>query len=326
MARCLMTLPPAAAAGVPQSYRDAVPALFAAKEATAKRTFEFFAVGIRNANTRKAYARAVSDFATWCESHGIREVRQVQPVHVAAFIEGLKLAPPSVSQKLAALRMLFDWLVVGQVLSSNPAASVRGPRFSAKEGKTPVLSADEVRSLLGSMDTTTETGLRDRALLALMVYAFARVGATTTMRINDVYRLDKRTWVRLHEKGGKRHEMPCHQKLEEYLRAHIERVSAGSSKGWLFCTCAGRSATLSDRPMKQADVYRMIRRRAEAAGVHTHAGCHSFRASGITEYLKSGGTLEAAQRMACHESARTTALYDRRGSRVGVEDVDRLAF
>lgn len=146
---------------------------------------------------RARHMRAPSDFAAWCETHGIRDVRQVQPVHVAAFIEGLKLAPPSISQKLAALRMLFDWLVVGQVLSSNPAASVRGPRFSAKEGKTPVLSASEVRALFGSMDITTETGLRDRALLALMLYTFARVGATTAMRVNDVYNLDKRTWVRL---------------------------------------------------------------------------------------------------------------------------------
>ena len=326
MSKGILTLPLAPAAGVPQRYRDAVPALFAAKEATAKRTFEFFAVGIRNSNTRIAYARAVSDFSTWCEKHGLREIRQVQPVHVAAFIEGLKLAAPSISQKLAALRMLFDWLVVGQSLPTNPAASVRGPRFSAKEGKTPVMSADEVRAILNSIDTTTEIGLRDRALLALMVYTFARVGATMAMRVSDVYHLDNRTWVRLHEKGGKRHEMPCHHKLEEYLRAYLERASVGSSKGWLFRSCAGRSAILSDRPMKQADVYRMIRSRAEAAGVRTDAGCHSFRASGITEYLKSGGTLEAAQRMAGHESARTTALYDRRGIRVGVEDVDRLTF
>lgn len=326
MSRSLITLPPAMAEGVVQRYRDAVPVLFGAKEATAKRTFEFFAVGVRNANTRKAYARAVSDFAAWCESHGVRDVRQVQPVHVAAFIEGLKLAPPSVSQKLAALRMLFDWLVVGQVLPTNPAASVRGPRFSAKEGKTPVLSANEVRALLDSIDITTELGLRDRALLALMVYTFARVGATTSMRVNDVYRQENRTWVRLHEKGGKRHEMPCHHKLEEYLCAYLERSKAASSKGYLFCTGTGRRAALSDRPMNQADVYRMIKRRVEAAGVHTQAGCHSFRASGITEYLKSGGTLEAAQRMAGHESARTTALYDRRGARIGAEDVDRLAF
>ena len=105
-----------------------VPALYAPNASAAKRAFEFFAANIRNPNTRKAYARAAADFATWCELHGIADVRQVQPVHVATYIEGLPIAAPSVKQRLAALRMLFDWLVVGQVMPTNPAGSVRGPR------------------------------------------------------------------------------------------------------------------------------------------------------------------------------------------------------
>lgn len=120
-----------------------IPAIYAPDSRAAQRTLEFFTANIRNPNTRKAYARAAAEFAAWCQARGITELGQVQPVHVAAYIEGLQLAAPSIKQRLAALRMLFDWLVVGQVIPTNPAASVRGPKHSVKKGKTPVLAADE---------------------------------------------------------------------------------------------------------------------------------------------------------------------------------------
>ena len=301
-----------------------VPSLYAPDPPAAKRAFEFFAVNIRNPNTRKAYARAAADFATWCELHGIADVRQVQPVQVAAYIEGLQIAAPSVKQRLAALRMLFDWLVIGQVMPTNPAGSVRGPRHSVKKGKTPVLSADGARALLDAIDTSTAIGLRDRALIGLMVYTFARVGAAIQMRVEDVYVQARRTWVRLHEKGGKQHEMPCHHNLEAWLHEYIEGAQLGDTKGYLFRSAAGRTGRLSDTPMAQADVFRMVGRRAAAAGIRTRIGCHSFRATGITEYLRGGGKLEIAQQMANHESARTTGLYDRRTDQVNLDEVERI--
>ena len=303
-----------------------VPALYAPDAPAAKRAFEFFAVNIRNLNTRKAYARAASDFATWCELHGIADVRQVQPVHVAAYIEGLQIAAPSIKQRLAALRMLFDWLVVGQVMPTNPAGSVRGPRHSVKKGKTPVLAAEEARALLDAIDISTLIGLRDRALIGLMVYTFARVGAAVGMRVEDVYIQGRRTWVRLHEKGGKEHEMPCHHNLEAWLHAYIEGAQLVDSKGYLFRSVAGRTGRLADGSMGQADVFRMIGRRAEDAGIKTRIGCHSFRATGITEYLRNGGKLEIAQQMANHESARTTGLYDRRTDQVNLDEVERIVI
>jgi len=303
-----------------------VPALYAPDAPAAKRTFEFFTVNIRNSNTRKAYARAVADFATWCELHGIADVRQVQPVHVAAYIEGLQIAAPSIKQRLAALRMLFDWLVVGQVMPTNPAGSVRGPRHSVKKGKTSVLAAEEARALLDAIETSTLIGLRDRALIGLMVYTFARVGAAIQMRVEDVYVQGRRTWVRLHEKGGKQHEMPCHHNLEAWLHAYIQGAQLFGAKSFLFRSAAGRTGRLSDTPMAQADVFRMVGRRAEAAGIRTSIGCHSFRATGITEYLRNGGKLEIAQAMANHESARTTGLYDRRGDKVSLDEVERIVI
>jgi integrase len=138
---------------------------------------------------------------------------------------------------LAALRHLFDWLVTGQVIPINPAASVRGPRHSATKGKTPALDAAEARQLLDSIDTATPAGLRDRALIALMVFSFARVGAALGMSVADVYTQNRRLWVRLREKGGKRHEMPCHHTLEAYLHAYLDGTGIGGDpKGPLFRT------------------------------------------------------------------------------------------
>ncbi len=309
--------------------REGLPALFTPTPATAKRTLEFFTANIRNPNTRKAYARAVGEFAAWCDDRGLHELGAIEPVHLAAYVEQLqlRLAAPSVKLNLAALRMLFDWLVVGQIMPMNPASSVRGPRHSVKKGKTPVLAAEEARALLDAIDISTLPGLRDRALIGLMVYTFARVGAAVGMKVGDLYVQGRRTWVRLHEKGGKRHEMPCHHNLDEYLHAYVDAAGVGGDdKGWLFRTTVGRSGALSERPMRQGDVYRMIGRRAAAAEVWTKIGCHSFRATGITEYLRNGGKLEVAQQMANHESSRTTGLYDRRQDGVSLDEVERIVI
>ena len=310
-----------------QSSSPALPALFTSTPQAAKHTLEFFTANIRNPNTRKAYTRAVAGFAAWCAQNRLEELAEIEPVHVAAYVEQLqqRLAAPSVKLHLAALRVLFDWLVVGQVIRMNPASSVRGPKHSVRKGKTPVLTAEEARALLDAIDLSMSAGLRDRALIGLMVYTFARVGAATAMRVGDVYVQGRRTWVRLHEKGGKQHEMPCHHNLDEYLHAYIEGAQlAGDDKGVLFRSSVGRTGGLTVRPMSQADVYRMIRRRAAVADVRTKIGCHSFRATGITEYLRNGGKLEVAQQMANHESARTTGLYDRRGDEISLDEVERI--
>ena len=210
---------------------------------------------------------------------------------MSTYIETLqgRLSAPSIKQHLAAIRMLFDWLVVGQVLPSNPASSVRGPKYSTKQGKTPVLMADEARALLDAIDVRTIVGLRDRALIGLMVYTFARIGAALTMQVEDVYIQGRRTWVLLHEKGGKLHAMPCHHNLDEYLHAYIQVAQLTEGTGLLFRTMQARTDHISDQPMTQPDVYRMIQRRATDAGIRTKIGNHSFRATGITEYLRNGG-------------------------------------
>jgi site-specific recombinase XerD len=173
--------------------RENLPAVIAAAGGRAEQRFiEFFTANIGNKNTRVAYARAVGQFFDWCDDQGLRLV-DLEPVIVAAYIEWLRdrRSAPTVKQHLAAIRMLFDWLVVGQVLPANPAAAVRGPKYVARRGKTPVLSAAEARQLLDSIAIGKLVGLRDRALIGVMVYTFARVGSVTAMRVEDYFRQGK---------------------------------------------------------------------------------------------------------------------------------------
>jgi len=305
-----------------------LPDLITAAGPRASRRFvEFFTANIRNRNTREAYARAVVRFCDWCQARGLT-LAQLEPILVAAYIEelGQTLAKPSVKQHLAAIRMLGDWLVLGQVIPTNPASSVRGPKYVIKRGKTPVLSAPETRTLLDAIDTSTLAGLRDRALIGVMVYSFARIGAVVSMRVQDYCPRGKRWWIRLHEKGGKHHEVPAHHNAEAYMDGYLQAAGiAGDKKSPLFRTIA-RSGALTERAMSRIDALKMVKRRARAAHVSTAISCHTFRATGITAYLENGGTVEHAQAIAAHESPRTTKLYDRTSDTITLDEVERIAI
>jgi integrase/recombinase XerD len=309
------------------------PAVFLNHEKARDRFFGFFTENIRNRNTRRAYYKAACRFSDWCEGRGLLDLADVKPPHVAAYIEmlglprsqGQGLSKPSVKQHLAALRMLFDWLVVGHVLDGNPAHAVRGPKYSQKKGKTPVLDRDEARALLAGIDTSSLTGLRDRALIGVMIYTFARIGAVLQMNAGDYFTQGRRGWVRLHEKGGKEHEAPCHHKLEAYLDEYITAAGIAADKdGPLFRT-TGR-ATGTPHRMAQQDAYRMIERRARQAGIKTKIGNHSLRATGITDYLKSDGSLAEARKMANHADTRTTQLYDRRSDAASLGEYEKVGI
>ncbi|MGI8989973.1 MAG: tyrosine-type recombinase/integrase [Bryobacteraceae bacterium] len=306
---------------------DGLPALIAGEgDRAVLRVLEIFTVTIHNKNTRAAYARAAADFLRWCEGQGIGALGHVQPVHVAAYVEQLqgKRSEPTVKQHLACIRMLFDWLVTGQVMPTNPAHSVRGPRHSVSKGSTPVLSSEEATALLTGMDISTVAGLRDRAIIAVMTYAFARVGAVVALTVEDYFPQKKRLVAAPPRKNGKLNEMPCHNKLEEYLDAYIKAAGvADDRKGPLFRSAVGKTRTLGPGAMSRIDVWRMVRRRAADAGIATAIGCHTFRAAGITDYLTNGGRIEVAQRMAGHSNTKTAGLYDRRNDDISVGEVER---
>ena len=311
---------------LPSSY-PAPTFVAAAGDRAAYRFLEFFTAQIRNPHTRRAYARAVGEFCTWLEGHGLPSIAHVTSVHIAAYVEelGRRHSAPTVKQHLAAIRMMLDWLATGGVLSHNPASAVRGPKHVVRRGKTPVLMPEEARALLDSIDTGTPIGLRDRALIGLMVYTFARIGAATAMRVGDVYVQHRRLWVRLHEKGGKAVDLPCHHNLESYLHAYLDGAGiSGDADGPLFRTIGRGTGQLTRTALPSANAYAMVQRRAEAAGIATRVGNHTFRATGITAYLKNGGTLERAAVIANHASTRTTQLYDRRADEVNLDEIERI--
>lgn len=309
-----------------QAYASAVPALFArAGDKAVNRLLEFFTAEIRNPNTRAAYARAVARFDRWCLDHRLR-LEQLTPVHVAAYIEAIggELSRPTVKQHLAALRMLGDYLVIGQVIPANPAASVRGPKYVVKKGKTPVLSRDEAKLLLESIPLDAIGGLRDRALIALMVYTFAGVSAALATNVEDYYQQGKRWRLRLHEKGGKEHDVPTHHKLDEYLDAYLTAGGITDARGAPLFRRLDRRRRLTSGRLTRRETLAMVKRRAVAAGLGDRVCNHSFRATGITAYLEGGGTLEHAQAIAAHESPRTTKLYDRTSDEVKAEEIERI--
>ena len=292
-----------------------------------QRFVEFFTANIRNRGTREVYARAVTRFCRWCELCGI-SLEDVEPVVVAAYIEHLSLevSRPTVKLHLAAIRMLFDYLVTGHVVAVNPAASVRGPKHVVHEGKTPVLTAEEARLLLDSIDTHCIAGSRDRALIGLMVYSFARVSAAAGMNVEDYYPQGRRMWFRLHEKGGKRHEVPAHHNAMAYVDDYLETAGTIGDKRLPLFRTIDRRGSLTDRRTHRSDVLRMVKRRARQAGLPVSTCCHTFRATGITAYLHCGGRLEHAQRIAAHESARTTKLYDRTGDAVSLDEIEKIVI
>lgn len=278
----------------------------------------------------------LKNFFSWREGRGFHEIENIGPVVVAAYIKSEKErrgpnGVQTVKVELAAIRRLFDYLVIGQVMAFNPALSVRGPKHVVTKGKTPVLDGTEAKRLIESIPTQRKdgspdlVGLRDRALISLMTYSLARVSAALKMEVRDYRPQGKRFKVQLHEKGGKLHEVPVHHKAEEYLDAYIEAAGIGDqARGPLWRKGLKRTGTLQNIALTRFDAFHMIRRRAAAAGISEEICCHTFRATGITVYRKNGGTLADAQQIAGHSSARTTQLYDRSEHEISLEEIERI--
>lgn len=303
-----------------------------------KRFTTFFTDNIRNKNTRDAYFRAAFAFFNWADQHGLT-MEAIESFHVSAYVEVLILekSTSTVKQHLAAIRMLFDWLIIGQVVKHNPAHAVRGPKHVVTEGLTPILDAEQMKLLLDSIDTANIVGLRDRALIGVMTATFGRVEAVLGMDINDYFQDGKHWSIRLHEKNGKVITMPVQHRLEAYLDAYIQEAGGveafqcelanngkTNKKRPLFRTAPRKSLT-ENRMTRQAS-WKMIKRRAKQAGLADSICNHSFRGTGITNYLENGGDLREAQRMAGHSNAKTTGLYDRRNQKITRGEVERITI
>lgn len=303
-----------------------VPRIIERAGTTARHRFlEYFTADIRNAGTREAYARAIGRFLDWCDACGC-QLEEINPIVVASYIELLtqQLKAPTVKMQLAAIRKIFDYLVLGQIVPTNPAMSVRGPKHVVKKGKTPVLSAEEARQLLDAIDISTISGLRDRALIGVMVFSFARVSAVVGMNVEHYFVQRRRRWFRLREKGGKDHDVPAHRKAEDYVEAYLDAAGIRDELHCPLFRTIDCQRQLKQSRLQRGDVLRMTKRRAKRAKIASRVCCHTMRATGITAYLENGGSVEHAQNIANHESIRTTKLYDRRSDEPSLEEIERI--
>ncbi|CAN5601025.1 tyrosine-type recombinase/integrase [soil metagenome] len=257
------------------------PSIFTCCPATRTSMREFFSSHLRCSNTRRAYREAVRQFSSFCTECNIEDLGQVQTSHIRAFMDWQRRfhSEATIRQRLSALRTLFDWMVVSQILSLNPAQAVRGPKHRRSRKIAPVLRADEIRILLDAIDAKSLPGLRDRALIGLIVYTSARVGTVLSMTVEDFYIHGHSSWAQFQEGGVTERAIISHHNLNHYLQEYIRAAGIGDDlAGPLFRTTRGRSAELTERPMLQPDAWRVLRRRALAAGIMTNVRCDSFRA------------------------------------------------
>jgi site-specific recombinase XerD len=313
---------------LPAYENTLVPTLFTgAGEQASYRFIEYFTARIRNPHTRQAYFRAVNRFSQWGQARGLA-LTKLNPVVIAGYIEELQqeLSVTSVKQHLSAIRMLFDYLVTGHIVEFNPAHAVQAPRYSAREGKTPILSAAEARQLLDSIDVSHVWGLRNRALIGVLVFSCARVSAVVGMNLEDYFQEGKEWKLRLHEKRGKLHVVPAHHQAMAYLDAYIAAAGIQQEPKKPLFRAFSRARVLTEEAMTRYAAVQMVKRYARQAGLPESICCHTFRGTGITIALENGSTLEEAQRLANHADIRTTMLYDRRDQTVKRGVVERIVI
>lgn len=307
---------------------ERLPALVEHAGGAARFAWEEFIYGrLRNPGTRRAYQHAVERFLASCEQQGV-ELARIAPAHVGRYLDGLSFAPATKKLHLSALRHFFDELVLRHVIVLNPAASVRAERMQAVEGKTPEITVQQARRLLASIDTSHVVGLRDRAIIAVMIYTAARVGAVARLRGGDFYNAGDQYCLRFTEKGTKHREIPARHDLRGFI---LEYVSAGgleySDKAMpLFRTTVRRTKDLTMNGMAAGDMARMAKRRLRDAGLPSRLSPHSFRVATITDLLSHGVSLEDVQLLAGHKDPRTTRLYDRRNRQVTRSIVERISI
>ena len=270
---------------------------------------EFFQAEIANAHTRKNYMHAVKQFLAWVDDRNL-ELPRVTPGDVGEYLQGLELATPTKKLHLAALRRFFDRLVNRHVCVINPAATVKAERSLRRRRQD---TGDQPRAgpaLLKSIDVSDPVGLRDRAILAVLVYTAARVGAVAKLTVKNLVHDGSQYSLRFSEKGGKSREIPVRHDLEQFLFGYIQ--TSGIHEGPLFRTANRKTKTLTKNEMTGIDVCRMMKRRLKAVGLPGHFSPHSFRVATVTDLLEQNVPLEDVQYLAGHADPRTTRIYDRR--------------
>jgi len=287
---------------------------------------DFFSASLRNVHTRAAYRRAVIRFFEWLPK-GV-SLPEITPAMVGAYFDKHGGSAPTRKLHLAALRALFDLLVTRHIIAINPAASVRGERYQVIEGKTPEITIQQATLLIHSINTGRVVGLRDRAIIAMLVFTAARAGAVARLRLKHFVDDGTQYTLRFEEKGGKSREIPVRHDLEgiilEYVKAAGLEDAPGDSP--LFRTAIRRTGQLKENPLTGVDICRLVKRRLKDTGLPDRLSPHSFRVFTVTDLLTQGVPLEEVQYLAGHSDPRTTRLYDRRQKRVARNIVERISI
>lgn len=311
------------------ALRSRIPTMVEAAGDSAKFAWEEFFYGrIRSEHTRRAYHRAVTDFLRWCDCQQVA-MTQISPAHVGLYLDRLSLSIASKKQVLAGLRHFFDGMVTRHAIALNPALSVRTARYTVIEGKTPEITVRQARRLLTSIGTSDVVGLRDKCIIAILIYTAARIGAVAKLKAQDLYDAGNQYTLRFLDKGGKSREIPVRHDLQlllfEYLGS-LQQFLGLRDERPLFRSINRRSKQLTDRPMSAGDMGRMIKRRMSTISLPARLSPHSFRVATITDLLEQGVPLEDVQHLAGHADPRTTRLYDRRHKTVTRNIVERISI
>jgi site-specific recombinase XerD len=288
---------------------------------------EFFKATLNNEHTRRAYGRIVNRFLVWCDEQGL-ELRQVTPGRAGEYLGSIEGSAPTKNQALAGLRHFFDALVTRHAVPLNSFASVRGIKHAVIEGKTPEISIEQARKLFKSVDVSNVVGLRDRAVLGVLAYTGARVGAVAKLRLSDYRNLGEQRVLRFREKGGREREIPVRHDLEGWLNEYIEAAGlAEAAKGMpLFRAADGKRKALTKERYVAHSMRQMLKRRLKDAGLPELFSPHSFRVTVVTDLLNQNVPLEDVQYLAGHASPTTTRIYDRRRRRITRNIVERISI
>ncbi|MCH5633815.1 tyrosine-type recombinase/integrase [Pseudomonas syringae pv. syringae] len=279
--------------------------------------FEWFA-NIDNPRTRRAYQIDLEDFCSFVGLTGAEEFRVVTRAHVLAWraqLETRGLAGATIRRKLAALASLFDHLLENNaVAGGNPVHGVKRPRIETNEGKTPALGDNQAKLLLTAPDSWTLKGIRDRAILAVLLYHGLRREEAAQLMTGDLQDRRGIKHLQVRGKGGKTRYLPLHPVAAERIYAYLERDDQREpGSGPLFRSIRGRTA---GRAVTGNGIYKVVAQWAHAAGIQVDGlGVHGLRATAATNALEHDADIAKVQVWLGHANISTTRLYDRRGQR-----------
>ena len=281
---------------------------------------------VRNSNTRKAYKAAWRSFFQFCSEYKL-ELHRVKPYHFGMWLKRHTGSVATQRQHLAAVRLLFDHLLEKGVVDINPAARAKAPRLERESAHTPVFEQNEIKIFLEAIKPDSLLDKRDKALFSTLVYSWARVSAVVGLNVEDYFERKGERWLRLHEKRGKIHEVPVHSKARQAIDQWLLASNFGSNPSAPLFPAFGKNKKIPElRHMDRTSVWKLVQTRARSSGLEKRVCCHSFRATGITEYMNAGGSLDIAQRMAGHSQLSTTKIYDRSRDRLTMAEVEKVSF